>query len=530
MAKFVVKSGLLANLPAYSSAIEGTLLFTTDSHELFANLGGEQFKVGAFDSVANLAALSGAGIDTTKMYYVRDIKALAVYNSDKSQWEQINADTGALSATITGSGSAGAIVNGDVINGVTYNASTRAFTFTTARVTAAGVDRGASNVDADLTAVEGRLTTLEGADTVAGSVAKSIKDAIGALDTTNDVGVASQSGKVITITGSVKEEDGIIAKGTGTDIILADVASTGAAEDVSTIAITDGAAETPETLYAAGNVQGVLTSIARDLNDLGTTSAVTVEKLATATSGYLSSYVVKQNGAQVGATIDIPKDYLVKSANVAVVVTADTPYEGAVVGDKYIDFVINVKTGTADTDAHIYIPVNDLVHPLSGGTTTVANEYELQVSVSNTNQITTTLNNIYAQKVLYTPAATTKLTGVTNVKGAIDAIDTLIQGMDADLDAVTNTSETDIEKVAVVTGVTEVDGVLTAVDSIDVDKAGAATRAKNAVIGASTDATSANTIHGVKNYIGTIPNGATSTNVVDYVDEKLEEGLTWGSF
>ena len=87
---------------------------------------------------------------------------------------------------------------------------------------------------------------------------------------------------------------------------------------------------------------------------------VTVEKLSTATSGYLSSYIVKQNGVQVGNTIDIPKDFLVKSGSVKTVSIANNPVNGYIVGDKYIDLVINTKD-TSGTDEHIYILVSDLV-------------------------------------------------------------------------------------------------------------------------------------------------------------------------
>lgn len=315
-------------------------------------------------------------------------------------------------------------------------------------------------------------------DETAGSVAKAIKDAIEALDVT-EFALTENNNDVISIYG-IKEVDGKISKG-ASKIDLAKVAKTGAAADVSTAAITDGDATDPQTLYAAGTAQGTLEAIARDLNDLTTESAVTVEKLTTPTTGYLASYAVKQNGAQVGATIDIPKDFLVKSATVKTVTTADDPYPGAKVGDKYIDFVVNVKEGTA-TDTHLYIAVNDLVHPLSGDTTTVANEYELQISVDSTNKISATLNNIYAKKVQFVPtSATTVLTSVTTVEGALNKVDELIQGMDADLDAATDASITDEFKVAVLTGVTEVNGTLTAVDSIDVDQAGAATAAYNAI-------------------------------------------------
>ena len=94
--------------------------------------------------------------------------------------------------------------------------------------------------------------------------------------------------------------------------------------------------------------------------------AVAVEKLTTATDGFASSYVVKQNGVQMGEVINIPKDYLVKSAEIKEVASNDVPYVGGKVGDKYIDFTVNSKDG-AGNESHIYLPVNDLVDVYTGG-------------------------------------------------------------------------------------------------------------------------------------------------------------------
>ena len=104
---------------------------------------------------------------------------------------------------------------------------------------------------------------------------------------------------------------------------------------------------------------------------------VTVEKLATAETGYAHSYAVKQGGSQVGATINIPKDYLVKSATVDTVTSADlsTLGNGFEVGDKYMDFVVNTK-GNDGTDEHIYVNVKDLVED----TTYTADETTINLS------------------------------------------------------------------------------------------------------------------------------------------------------
>lgn len=93
---------------------------------------------------------------------------------------------------------------------------------------------------------------------------------------------------------------------------------------------------------------------------------VDVVKKATANAGYIASYQVTVDGTVVGADINIPKDYLVKSADIKVVVTADDPYTGAAIGDKYIDFVVNTVGGDGN-ESHIYLSVQDLVDEYTAG-------------------------------------------------------------------------------------------------------------------------------------------------------------------
>lgn len=111
-----------------------------------------------------------------------------------------------------------------------------------------------------------------------------------------------------------------------------------------------------------------------------------VVKLETAIDGYLASYQLQKDGAPVGATINIPKDYLVKSASVKTA-TADDP-SGFAEGTKYIDFVIN----TYDTDSgsgkesHIYLNVQDLVDvytPGNGIEISEANAISVKVVAEN---------------------------------------------------------------------------------------------------------------------------------------------------
>lgn len=119
---------------------------------------------------------------------------------------------------------------------------------------------------------------------------------------------------------------------------------------------------------------------------------VNLIEAATATSGYLKTYILAAGvdteagvvesgtGKNLIGKINIPKDFLVKSASIETVDTADAPYTGAQVGDKYIDFVINTKDTAqgSETASHVYLPVNDLVDVYTGGN---------GVNVSNSNVI-----------------------------------------------------------------------------------------------------------------------------------------------
>jgi hypothetical protein len=122
---------------------------------------------------------------------------------------------------------------------------------------------------------------------------------------------------------------------------------------------------------------------------------IAVEKKATANTGYAASYTVKANGVSLSPDIDIPKDFLVKSATLETVATADVPYSGAVPGDKYIDFVINAKDAS-ETAEHIYLPVNDLVdvYTAGNGLTESNNEFSVVIDSSNANGLSVGANGV----------------------------------------------------------------------------------------------------------------------------------------
>ena len=107
----------------------------------------------------------------------------------------------------------------------------------------------------------------------------------------------------------------------------------------------------------------------------------TIVKLGTATEGYIATYQLQKDGTQVGANIDIPKDYLVKSAEIKVS-TGDGDPSGFPAGIKYIDFIINTHdtaSGTG-TESHIYLDVQSLVDTYKAGN---------GIEISGTNEIST---------------------------------------------------------------------------------------------------------------------------------------------
>lgn len=110
----------------------------------------------------------------------------------------------------------------------------------------------------------------------------------------------------------------------------------------------------------------------------------TIVKLGTATEGYIATYQLQKDGKQVGANIDIPKDYLVKSADIKVS-TGDGDPSGLPVGTKYIDFVINTKVGVGE-ESHIYLSVQELVDTYKAGngiTISTTNEISAKVVAAN---------------------------------------------------------------------------------------------------------------------------------------------------
>lgn len=152
------------------------------------------------------------------------------------------------------------------------------------------------------------------------------------------------------------------------------------------------------------------------IDELG--GVVDVAKQATAETGFAATYVVKQNGSQVGSKINIPKDFLVRSASMGTVSTADSPQQGFAVGDKYLDFVVN----TADDDEtpqHIYINVKDLIDTYTADESTITlsnGQFAVKAGGIGTTQLSSSVQTSlgYADAFNASAAAGITATDITN--------------------------------------------------------------------------------------------------------------------
>lgn len=114
-----------------------------------------------------------------------------------------------------------------------------------------------------------------------------------------------------------------------------------------------------------------------------------------AEDGYFATYYMTKNNVQEGPKINIPKDYLVKEAELLEVTEVDTPYSGAAIGDKYIDFTINTQASDED-EQHIYLPVKDLVDTYvnGDGINIIGNVISVKLDTANANGLAVDTNGI----------------------------------------------------------------------------------------------------------------------------------------
>ena len=327
-------------------------------------------------------------------------------------------------------------------------------------------DGGAADVTADLATLEsyiGDLPVSEGYDNLIDYIDKSIA-----------AGDQTVSNLVTTLDNS-----------------LAAVAKSGTAADV---AIADTAGN-----FAATTVEDALGELYTAIGSGGTSAAVSITKtVGGAEDAYAYRYTFSQGGSQIAnGIIDIGKDMVATNGQLV----HPTPQNPIIIDGNQITSGTYIAMTIANSDP-FYINVADLIEYNSVNST---DEITL---TDNNHVITATVGEIAASKIIYTPAdgATPAVTVAQKLNALESAIGSGVQAeiekLDADLDATAG---------SVITGITEVDGKITHIDEI-------ALTADNVKYGASTVSAALNTI-------GTIPNTATATTVVDYIDEKTGDRI-----
>ena len=226
-----------------------------------------------------------------------------------------------------------------------------------------------------------------------------IDAAIAALD--GSATIASKSGDVVTIKTGITEADGVVDNDSGTDIVLEEVAVTGAAADVS-VADASG-------YFTSTDVEGVLAELAQASS--GGVSSKTV--YITETAGQSGDAFSKRYGIYQGANgsssspvvgekladIDIPKDMFVEEGSVVDITYSEGHlYDGvtdvtelikgaggtatAADAGKYIKLIIANATSST-----LYIAAADLVDIY----TAEQNASQVQIAIDNNNVISATI-------------------------------------------------------------------------------------------------------------------------------------------
>lgn len=221
-------------------------------------------------------------------------------------------------------------------------------------------------VDGKETTLTGKITTIESTIGGYGDIVThdaSEFDAAGAASAV--LGTSSDASTANTVYGAKKGvEEAKAAASAAQSSADAKVASVSAADNSITVS---GSGTAPTVAVKIDPVENNALKLSESglKVELGAAPEYTIAKEATATEGYFASYVLKKDGIQAGAKIDIPKDYLVKSASIKESTGEGDP-SGLPAGTKYIDFVINSKDASG-TESHLYLNVNELVDAYVAG-------------------------------------------------------------------------------------------------------------------------------------------------------------------
>lgn len=309
MANFALLRGTLSKINDVAVK-DGQMLLASDTSDLFFDVDTKRIRISDIIAATALPQVSDA--ISGKMYYVSSSNTLAYF--DGSNFITINAKI------VIAEGATDGTISVDGTDIPVHGLGSAAYTDSTA-YDAAGSAAAVLGTEAD----DATKNTVYGAKKAADDAMTEAEAAAALADAkVNKVTAANGS---ITVGGTIVDP---------------------------TIAVTISAAE-----------DNVLTLEADGLKvSAGAAPEYSIVKAETATNGYVTTYNLTKNGTNVGAAINIPKDYLVKSASIKTAV-ADDP-SGFAEGTKYIDFVVNTVDGDGN-ESHIYLNVEDLVDVYTAG-------------------------------------------------------------------------------------------------------------------------------------------------------------------
>lgn len=402
MANVMFKKGLLANLPA--TYAEGTFYVITDERAIYLDVSDSaRIRLGDFQEFATLEALkANTNPSTTALYYVDDINCLAKWNG--TEYIQINRDTGMTSVEVTGEGNA--------VTAASYDAVTRKLTLTLGETFATAAELSAADeairdyvnektngiaTDAALGELQDKVTAAEeaiealeadththaNAEVLNGITAEKVADwddavikehehsnkdvldgitaeDVAAWDAKQDAGDYATKAEAQGY-ADAKDEAIAAAKKSGDDAMAE------AQKKVASVAAGDGSviiggtATAPTVAAKISQDADNALALAEDGLKVVIPAAVEYSIVKAADSGdYAAVYNLTKGGEIVGASINIPKDMVVKSGSVVdgdivLVLNDEANTEIVIPADSLIEYV----TSGSQTGDMVVIAVSD---------------------------------------------------------------------------------------------------------------------------------------------------------------------------
>ncbi len=312
--------------------------------------------------------------------------------------------------------------------------------------------------------------------------------AVGALDTSSDVGIASEASGVVTLKSGVKQVDGLISQGTGSDITLAKVATTGASEDVSYDNTTSGlSAATVKAAIdevAAASSGGVASkTIWLHDDSAGQSTYAKVYNLYQGENDYVAGRTDGKTNPTLKGTINIAKDKVLKDAGIV-----DITFSDSKLWDGSTDVTALIKgEGTptaADAGKYLKMEMQEVDDPLYVNLQTFVDVYtaasgaaEIQIAINN-HEISASVVSIDGSKIVYkaetsagagdgesVKAALARLDGAVTVAGSVkkeakDAADAAVAALDTSSDVAMYSHDAVSGAVTFTGSLAETDGII----------------------------------------------------------------------